>query len=392
MEPQIGRHRLLRDLNHKAVVELLAAQGSLSRVDISERLTLSQASVSRIVESLSNAALVREEGLVATRPGRPQVLIGLDPTAASVASVNLRPGRLRVRLADLLGGVLGEVEINSEAPLEAAQRADQVVEQVLSLHAGAPLAGELMALTIGVAAAWDEADRRVYAARTQSKLEGVDLAALLHERLVADDRVGVAAEVTVEVENDVNLAASGEAAAGVAQGEEDFFYLSLGSGVGGAVMVGGRLHRGVVGFAGEIGYLPLRDRHGRPTDLEERVSTGALERGLRDAGCEAEPLALLTDTHASPAASAVLAEFKDDVVNAIVAVNALLNPRLVVLGGSLGSGCWRLLPGIEAGLRERLPQVPKVVVSRVGRDVALIGGLASALGNARSTLLRARLD
>ena len=391
-EPQIGRHRLLKDLNHKAVLDLLAGQGSLSRVDISDRLTLSQASVSRIVESLSNAGLVREEGLVASRPGRPQVLVGVDPGAASVASVNLRPGQLRARLADLLGAVIAEVEVRTEKPLSASQRADQVVTQVLGLLRDQPAAGELVALTVGVAAAWDDVNGRVYAARTQGTLEGVDLVGLLRERLAAAAPDPLQEGVTIEVDNDVNLAASGESVAGVASGEDDFFYLSLGSGVGGAVMANGTLYRGVVGFAGEIGYLQMRDRRGRPTDLEQRVSTAALQVALRAAGSVDDPCDVLSRDSHDAAEERVIAEFAEDVAVAIGAVTALLNPRLVVLGGALGSCCERLLPRIDSVLRERLPVTPKVVVSRLGRDVALVGGLASALTNARVRLLRTRLD
>src|SRR5690606_38823045 len=172
-----------------------------------------------------------------------------------------------------------------------------------------PAAGDLVAITVGVAAAWDEANGRIYAARTQGTLEGADLVGLLQERLAAEEHGPLPEGVTVGVDNDVNLAASGEAVAGVARGENAFFYLSLGSGVGGAVMTEGNLYRGVVGFAGEIGYLPLRDRRGRPTDLEERVSTAALQAALRAAGCLDDPCEVLSRGPHGAAEEQVVAEF-----------------------------------------------------------------------------------
>ncbi len=61
----------------------------------------------------------------------------------------------------------------------------------------------------------------------------------------------------VTIENDVNLAAMAERAAGAAQGTDDFVLVWIGVGLGLATMLGGRLHRGVGGAAGEIGYLPV---------------------------------------------------------------------------------------------------------------------------------------
>jgi predicted NBD/HSP70 family sugar kinase len=61
----------------------------------------------------------------------------------------------------------------------------------------------------------------------------------------------------VTIENDVNLAAMAERAAGAARGTDDFVLVWIGVGLGLATMLGGRLHRGVGGAAGEIGYLPV---------------------------------------------------------------------------------------------------------------------------------------
>src|SRR5438309_2156581 len=84
----------------------------------------------------------------------------------------------------------------------------------------------------------------------------------------------------VVFENDVNLAAVAEAYTGAAKGVDDFVLLWLGRGVGMAVVLGGRLHRGVSGAAGEIGYLPVA---GAPVPRGGRAKGGFKELAVADA-------------------------------------------------------------------------------------------------------------
>ncbi|HZJ08712.1 MAG TPA: ROK family transcriptional regulator [Trueperaceae bacterium] len=384
----------MKDLNHKAVLELLARQGSLSRVEISARLTLSQASVSRIIESLSAAHLVREEGTVSSRPGRPQVLIGLDPSAGTVVAVDLRPWSLRIWLADLLGELKAEEEFEPDRDASPDHQADQLVTQILDLSVDCTGAGDLVAIAIGVAAAWDAGKGRIYAARNQGSLEGVDFVALV-KRSWAERQVGNCAGpaqlAAVLVDNDVNLAACAEAVAGAALDSDDFFYLSLGSGVGGAAIVAGELYTGVTGFAGEVGYLPLRDRTGQLVDLEGRISILALDASLRRIGSAATACDFVSRPPNGDDEERLLDEFAEDVAIAIAAVVATFNPSLVVLAGTLGRCCGPVLGRIDALLATLLPIPPKIVISQVGRDAALIGGLSLALASARTSLLLNRL-
>ena len=402
---RIGRHSLLKTLNHRAVVELLAAEGPRSRVEIAEYLTLSQASVSRIVDSLLQAGLVREGATVTSRPGRPQVRLGIDPNAACVAAVDLRPGRLRVRLADLAGGSIREEE---HVPVtdDAAAVAEQIVRVVAEAHAaladdalactspgdgaradgtiadpGCRAAPPLLALVVGLSAAWDERARRVYAARNLLHLEGVDLLGLL----------GAGRKMAVRVDNDVNLAALGEMSEGVAQGHQDFFYLSLGAGVGGAAVVGGVLHRGGSGFGGELGYLPVLLPDGETRDLERLVSRGALERRLRGAGIADDVEAFLEREPASRAEEAVWDEIAERLCLALCAVATTLDPPLFVLGGSLGPHLERLVPRLSASVAATLPVTCEVATTTMGRDAALVGAVSLAIASAREQLVQREL-
>ncbi|MEZ5307959.1 MAG: ROK family protein [Pyrinomonadaceae bacterium] len=111
-------------------------------------------------------------------------------------------------------------------------------------------------------------NRIVYAPR-QPKLENSDLAAAL----------GEATGKKVFLENDANAAAYSELKCGSAGGSENFFYLTVGSGVGGALVLGGEIWHGVSGFAGEFGFISI-DSDGR--HLEDVASAdGIVARAKR---------------------------------------------------------------------------------------------------------------
>lgn len=399
-EPRVGRHSLLRRLNHGAVLEQLARSGERSRVELSEALTLSQASVSRIVDKLLEGGLIEELAPKAHHLGRPQVPLTIRPAAARVATVDVRRDCYRLRLADLAGGLLAEAQAAIGAattgpayagcdgrPGSAGQVgcADDAVDRVSDLLAAATRSAgggpAPTALVVGVSAAWDEGTGRVYAARNVPYLEGVDL------RTAFSARAGL----RVTVENDVRLAALGELEAGATPAGADFYYLSLGSGVAGAEVRAGAVHHGSNGFAGELGYLRQRLADGGWTDLETVLGRAALEARWREVAGD-EPLALGLGR---PAAGAGEEAFRAGLVGAVTAalaaIAAVADPPVIVLGGSLGIRLGPLLDRLREELAAAVPSGPALVVSGVGADGALVGGIRRALEIAREELLVALL-
>src|SRR5262249_55423279 len=159
----------------------------------------------------------------------------------------------------------------------------------------------------------------------------------------------------VTIENDVNLAAMAEQSAGAAVGEENFVLAWLGVGLGLAIVLGGRLHRGVSGAAGEIGYLPVPGVP-LPQDVTH-PATGALpslrgahavlqlaaQHGFADPAGDPAVAAEAAVRAAVAAATAgeqrgrdFVAEMARRVALGIAAVSVVLDPGLVVLGGDVG--------------------------------------------------------
>jgi predicted NBD/HSP70 family sugar kinase len=194
-------------------------------------------------------------------------------------------------------------------------------------------------------------------------LSGAPLRRLLEDALGAP----------VTLDNDVNLAAVAESRA---RGVDDLAFIAVGTGVGMGVISGGRLIRGAHGAAGEVGHLPVGDEvvapFGDPGPLEAiaggaglaaRAGT-ATAREVFDAG----PSALLDDQ------ATVLA-------SAIRAVQALLDPELIVLGGGIGCRA-DVADRIVAALAAHGTPPPRVERSQLGEDAGLLGALALAAQNA----------
>lgn len=369
-------HRVrTRNENYRAVYERLATVGPTSRAELARDLSLSPASVSRIVEALLQVDLLREGERVPHGIGRPQTLLHLHADAARVAGVSIRSRSMRIHVADLGGTVLDRKCLPRASDPQAL--AFQVREAVLGACGELPLA----AVVIGISAVWNASERRVFAAPNLGMLEGVDALSLF--------RTAFAGEVAggVQIDNDVNLAALGEMEHGSARGIDDFFYLSLGSGVGGAAIVGGRVQRGAAGFAGEVGYLPVHvDGELRP--LESLLGRAALERLVRDSG---PPLGggdvfEYLARHGSDT-DPVAGRVSDVLAQALASIVTTLDPARIVLGGGVGRYSTAWTTRIQHRLSDFVPVTPDIVSTRIGKEASLLGAVALGRVAARHALV-----
>lgn len=384
-ESSDGRRRSHRDLNHRAVYERLATLGSASRSDLATALELSPASVGRVVEQLIHKGLVEEGDRIASGVGRPKTLLHVNARAALVAGVSIRSTSLRLHLADLGDRVLARerIERNDESPAALARQLRDLIRRTRERHAPDL---RLASLVVGVSGVWDAGERRIYAAPNLALLEGVDLGALLRDALRGEllaDRV--------DIDNDINLAAIGEREHGAAAGVDDFFYLSLGSGVGGASVVAGTLHRGVRGFAGELGYLPIV-RGGETKPLEQLVGRAALERFAERSGIPLPSDDVFAHLERVASADDAVAAYVSDVLGqALVAVVVTLNPERIVLGGGVGRTSVAWTERVRQRLAAFVPVVPDIVSTELGRTASLLGAVALGRVAARRTLLETEL-
>ena len=196
----------------------------------------------------------------------------------------------------------------------------------------------------------------------------------------------------VVIENDANTAALAEALRGAGRGFNPAFYMNMGSGVGGALVLDGKIYHGAAPGEVEVGHLRL-DPNG--TTVEDRCSGWAVDRAIRAAiadapdsplaqlvlgteGCEAKHLtaALAQD---DPIAQTILATLTRDLAFALSHVTHLFHPRVITLGGglaligeSLRQGITDKLPGF---LMEIYGKGPEIKLAELGEDAVPVGAL-----------------
>jgi len=202
----------------------------------------------------------------------------------------------------------------------------------------------------------------------------------------------------VVVDNDVNAAAVGAAAALSCTG--DLAYLSVGTGVAAGFLLGGRIRRGAHGAAGEIGHLPVAPggplcECGQRGCLEAVASGTAIARRWSAGDGEASAASVLLA--AAAAGDGMAAEIRDEVAGHLAGAVALIaqtvDPEVIVLGGGVAEAGSSLLSAVVDALHSRADRSPVLAALDLARRVALVpeGVPAGALGAAllaRAGLLR----
>jgi glucokinase len=199
----------------------------------------------------------------------------------------------------------------------------------------------------------------------------------------------------VAIDNDANVGSLGEALRGAGQGSNPVFYVTLGSGVGGGLVVDGKIYHGAKPGEAEIGHVRL-DRGG--TIIEERCSGWAVDAKIRAATREhpASVLARLTAAvqrgearelstalrENCPLAGSILGEVSEDLAFGLSHVTHLFHPAVIVLGGGLSLIGDPLRAAVEAALArfvmEAFAPGPRVVLAELREDAVPVGALLLA--------------
>lgn len=244
MERRPGVPRLLREINDRAALELLLASGPLTRGQIGELTGLSKVTASQTLARLEGRGLVEVAGEQAGGRGPNAALYGIISSSAYVAGLDVGPEFVATAIADIHGEIIAEVRV---APNGHEDPVALVHSGVVKACRSAKVAlSKLRSVVIGTPGV---VDPRTGDVRFSFDLPGWHEG--IHEALARDLRRDV------KIENDVNLVAIAERTLGAAREADDFVLLWVGRGIGLGVVLGGRLHRGRSGSAGEIGYLPV---------------------------------------------------------------------------------------------------------------------------------------
>ncbi|MFD3686913.1 ROK family transcriptional regulator [Nocardiopsis sp. NPDC058631] len=328
------------------ILELIRSGTATSRSEIARVTGLSRPSVALRVTELIGGGLVTEGTGAASSGGRPPTLLEFNAGSGLILTSALGMARSQAAVCDLNGDVLvrtpGSPDMEKGPDATVPWLLEAWSEQIASLGRGP---GDVRGVGIGLPGTVEfhagRADDRPFL----GKWAGVALAPLVAERF----------PVPVMVDNDVNVMALGEHIAGGHGHPDDMVFVKVSTGIGAGLLSGGRLLRGSLGAAGEIGHIPVRDGGGLPcrcgnTDCLEAVAGGrrlleqAAERGRRaDTLKDLVALAVGGD----PVAVTLVREAGRRLGEALAGAVNLLNPEVIVLGGDLSEAYDHLVAGVR---------------------------------------------
>ncbi|MGW0473367.1 ROK family transcriptional regulator [Streptomyces coeruleorubidus] len=387
-----GTPRVLRAMNDRAALDLLLEHGQLSRTRIGKLTGLSKPTASQLLARLEAAGLVLATGTTEGRPGPNAQLYEVNPTAGYAAGLDVTPQRILAAVADITGRTVGRHEL----PAPGRRTGTPVVQQVTDALDGAVKAAglardDIHRLVIGTPGAFDPTTGRL---RYASHLPGWHSPTLL-------DELAAALPMPFEYENDVNLVALAEQRLGAARDHTDFVLLWNQEGLGAALVLGGRLHRGWTGGAGEVGFLPVpgtplvrQVTKANSGGYQELAGSQAVPRLARELGIEDIPPGPYTEVAAALVERAatrdddlhreLLRSYATRLATGLASLVSVLDPELVVLSGaSLTSGGETLRALVQAELEELAASRPRLVVGDVREHPVLRGALESALATTR---------
>src|SRR4029077_19193623 len=362
--------------------DVIHRQGPLSRAQTARISGLSKPTVSLSLAGLLDAGLVREVGRSRGDRGPSALLYELNPMAGWVVGIDVGRRWVRAAIADIAGTIVARRD--ERAKVSSAKTLIGQIGAVARRLAGE--AGvqweQVTHAVLGSPGVFDPAHGYVAMAPNLPGWGRHGLVGAVREELGTN----------VNFENDVNLSALAERAHGHGRNVGNFVFLSVGTGIGMALVIVGELYRGAHGAAGEIAYMPvgMGDPHDpanrRRGAFEEAAAAAGVIRIARKLGMRMplSPEKIFTAARRGQVvASRVVQEEAARLALAIATVTPVLDPELVILGGGIGRSGDLLLEPIERELRQLLPFRPRVVVSALGEDAVLRGAVATALEVAR---------
>lgn len=338
-----GSKSLIREINRSAVMSLIKHEGPIARVAIARRLRLSGAAVTSIAGELTSLGLIREVAQAPSTGGRRPTLLALNPTAASVIGVKLGVDHLAAVIVDLDGGILESRTLSlSTRRFEAT--AEKIAGVVANLR-DATSPRRLLGVGVGMPGVVDG-----------MRGISVDAPILGWRQARIGDLLAERLGLPVLVDNDVNTLAVAELLYGQGRSVADFVTITIGRGVGAAIVIGGQLYRGRLGGAGEFGHVPLDPAGpmcecGRRGCLEAFVGDPGLVERARAAGVigprqGVNELVRRADA-GEAAAREILGEAGERLGLAVAGLVNTLSPALVIVSGE----GMRARPHIEPRLR-----------------------------------------
>ncbi|MCX6083052.1 MAG: ROK family protein [Chloroflexi bacterium] len=358
-------NQLVKKINKFTVLDLIRfTPGGISRAELAQRMDLSRAAMTLIVNDLLDSKVIHETELRTKKNGRPPIILEVNSTRGLVMGIDMGASHISIIMTDFGAQVIDEIEVPfsiADGPELCIRQADTLVSNLLKKNNAT--IQDIYAIGLGVPGPIDSQAGMVYAPPLMPGWDGYPIQQYLQEKW----------GLPVSLNNDSELGALGEWAYGVGRGENHLAYIKVGSGVGCGLLLNGQIYHGATGSAGEIGHLtivengPLCDC-GNSGCLETLAGGKAIARQARDAILSGQrtlltgmgPIELLTARDVTSAARRgdlvsqnIIASAGRYLGIAIAGLVNLFNPQTIVVGGGVAQVGDLLLQPIRDTVTQR---------------------------------------
>ena len=384
----------VKSFNKHAALDLIRFTGvGLSRTDLADKMGLTRAAVSLIVNDLLESQVIQEAESRSAPSGRPPIVLEINPNRGLVGAIDMGATHISIALADFTARIHQEAEFPFDikaGPEVCIMQADQKLQNMLS-ELGLSIS-DISAIGLGVPGPVITEAGMVIAPPIMPGWDHFPIRETLEKKW----------NCPVTLNNDAELGALGEWAYGAGRGEKNIAYIKVGSGVGAGLVLNQQIYGGTTGAAGEIGHLTI-DENG---PLCNCGNHGCLEAyaGGHAIALQGQMLAksgkrtLLSNTpiekitalevteaakHGDLHAQEILRRAGTSIGIAIAGLINLFNPSVVIIGGGVAQIGDTLTNPIRQAVRERAmrasEQSVRITTGMLGRRSLLIGATVQAI-------------
>jgi glucokinase-like ROK family protein len=394
LKKQTADFSLVRSINRNLILNKIVRTESISRADIARATKLNPATVASIVKDLLEEDIVREIGKGTSNGGKRPILLELNPKSFCQVGVHL-VDKIIAGIVDFRGNTLSCIERSFNIEEEKALKIELLIECIYKTieESGIELE-KLKGIGVGVTGLVDSYEGIVEFAPNIG-WENIPLKSILEKEF----------NIPVHVDNDVKATAIGELWFGAAQKKKNFIVFDIGSGVGSAIVIDGKIYRGASERAGEIGhtflrYNPLRCKCGNygclETFVNDRIIIEKVKSELKT-GRKSLILDLVKDTDSisleaifeaarnnDTLANKVILDIGEDLGIGIANAINTLDPELIIMNGHITTlGGDLLIPIIQQSIRKHIfgkaIRLPEIIIGKLCYKPKCLGPAALVL-------------
>jgi len=352
------------DYNQRIVLQAIRVAEEITRAELANITGLTAPTIANITKRLLDLGLIAEAGRRFGMRGQPALRLRVNPDGCFSIGINIDRDHYTIVSLDLAGNVRTRAvkEISFAMPEHVLSCLRAEIDAIRASGA----IDEKKLIGVGVALP-DDLGRVVLPHKPEGYevWNNLDVAALVKEVL----------PLPVHIDNDAAAAAIGEAQFGSGLTQQSFFYVLISAGLGGGLVIDGSYARGANARSGEIGFLPDPTAGAPGATVQDTVSLSALLARLEAAASPVPALDELSEE--MPVVRQWLDDAARSLTEPLIAVNCLVNPAAVLIGGRLPAP---LIDALISRLSTALAKAPAPAIAPIMRAVA--SGDAPAIGAA----------